>query len=65
LAFNGAAAAREKELALLTKLELKGQAVSPGILDPLMAVLIQADTVALLPAFFHVLYRSACLWYSG
>jgi hypothetical protein len=39
-----AAAAKEKELALLAQLELKGRAVATGVLDPLMAVLIQAHS---------------------
>ena len=36
------AAAKEKELAQLVQLERKGRAVPAGVLDPLMAVLVQA-----------------------
>lgn len=38
---HSAAAGKEKELSRLAKLERQGRAVPPGVLDPLMAVLVQ------------------------
>ena len=43
-----AAAAKEKELSRLAILDEQGRAVQPGVLDPLMAILVQVGCLQIL-----------------